>query len=267
MKEQTASEQDENSIRKKQKRISRDSWRSKIQAYSFGIDPPTFYTGYCPFFWMIGPAIIISPFVFICRFLLKIWNRFDAMLNWSSSHFADIREMKKEALANTSLRPSNLIILGIGGWKDFGDYTDEDVQASRISYVFCIDHMRARQYAKWFEENLFWYEDYYPAVKAAVLKEKEDMRKRNEILERRKERFRKISNKFSLCMSIIFKIVFPILLTFVAFCFVGLLISLASTVTLTGALSAFIVICAAAALIITCAISIDGIRTFLSYRK
>jgi hypothetical protein len=44
--------------RKKQKGINPNHWMCRIQKTVFNIDAPSFYMGYCPFFWMTWVAIV-----------------------------------------------------------------------------------------------------------------------------------------------------------------------------------------------------------------
>lgn len=72
--------------RKKEKKLDRTHWMCRIQKYSFGIDAPTFYSGYCPFFWMTWLALLCAPVVMGGKAISFFWDKFEALC---SSHMSD----------------------------------------------------------------------------------------------------------------------------------------------------------------------------------
>jgi ABC-type multidrug transport system fused ATPase/permease subunit len=201
---------DNEDIRKKEKKLDRNHWMCRIQKYTFGIDAPTYYMGYCPFFWMTWLAVIWFPFAVIGKFLNKI---FSGIFDSANEKTKSYREYCREKRENTPLEPT---------FKDFvrlGKYDEDDSYYSGVSYIFkTLDYgtENSKRIHKWLQLNPDWKTTHLPKAQEQYdhwLAEEEKQRQLEKI---REERFEKLKSSMvrytSLCGKAIFKLIIPLLI-------------------------------------------------------
>lgn len=208
--------------RKKEKKLDRSHWMCRIQKYSFGIDAPTFYMGYCPFFWMTWLSLLVSPIIFILKICNFCFGKPAAAL-WDRvcSYVEKLSTLRSERLASTPLRPSEKSLLVLlreyEYWeegrsnREFADYISPFFDYSDGRYLGSTQIVRMML---WIEQNPDWKEH------------AENIRKKhNDALDKQfkcgeyayakqpVDSHRKLSNFVSLCGGVIFKVVIPIAIT------------------------------------------------------
>lgn len=214
--------------RKKEKKLNREHWMCRIQKFSFNIDAPTFYMGYCPFFWMTWLALLVSPIVAVFRIVtlptLWAWNRVSAI-------FVEKREISRTKLREIPLEPSWLQMLNLEYMSPTG-LSEFDIYYARISR----ERTDCARIALWLSQNPAWKKTHLPAAKAKKKQIQEAEAARKAAARKREKTLRKVNAGASLCGSFIFKILIPTaILAAVSVVFYGLY-QAALAITLVGTL-------------------------------
>jgi hypothetical protein len=189
---------------KKEKRIDRNHWMSRIQKFSFGIDAPTFYRGYCPFFWMTWAAVPAAPVVALAKIasvpLAWLWDQ-------TTTPVIEYREVSRKTLLETPLQPSFVQFYRI-------QYLDEhDLTAPEFTYTgVTSSHIDAKRMEVWFTQNPNWKVTHLPQALAQYDLYLAEEAKAAEAAKARTLRFRKVSNTMSLCGSVVFKWLIPLMI-------------------------------------------------------
>lgn len=202
------STEEEIDLRKKEKKIDRSHWMCKLQAFTFGIDAPTYYMGYCPFFWMTWVSLIALPFVLLFKLVtgptVWLWDKF-------STPYSEYKLAATLKLENTPVKPSYNAMLDIA--EEFKK--DKDI---RFDYSLWI-HARVINYKQvylWLQENPNWRKIELPKAKEWLKVELERLQKEKERNLAKAKKLRKVNFFVASCGSLIFKIVIPICIAVVA---------------------------------------------------
>lgn len=189
---------------KKEKRIDRNHWMSKIQKFAFNIDAPTFYRGYCPFFWMTWAAVPAAHVIALAKITAVPFAWF---WDFTTSPVIQYREVSRKTLLETPLQPSFVQFYRV-------QYLDEhDLTASELTYssITC-SHIDAQRMEVWFSQNPNWKVTHLPHALAQYDLYLEEEAKAASAAKVRTLRFRKVSNTMSLCGSVVFKWLIPLLI-------------------------------------------------------
>lgn len=209
-------------IRKKEKKLDRSHWMCRIQKYTLGIDAPTFYMGYCPFFWMTWVCVTLSPFILFFKLCIK------PVINWVDRVASNSRKRRYEArdlLMNTALQPSHSELIKL--YECFGD-NDSEYDSFNIFYTLETGHFNCRRYSKWFEENPNWIVDVLPAA----LEWRENELKKKLVSKKTATFIVKFRNIVSTCGATVFKGLIPAAILAASYgIYIGVM-KLASTITL-----------------------------------
>jgi hypothetical protein len=206
----------EEDIRKKEKKLDRNHWMCRVQKYTFGIDAPTFYMGYCPFFWMTWLALLLFPILALSRLTYAGFSRIILPLNVGVNKINTKIASNRES---TPLKPLDSMLIDIAM-----DYKEgEEFESLLNRYETSVLTWKVRT-ALWFRQNPDWRNTYLPAAIASVeeklLKEEELQR----IKEKRRAARRKLANQTSLCGKFLFKTLIPIIMAFaVYYVYLGLI--------------------------------------------
>ena len=254
-------------VRKKEKKIDRNHWMCRIQKYSLDIDAPSFYMGYCPFFWMTWVAVMMTPiaflwktvFVHIVKYIDKVGNKYH-----------DKKMEKIEKINNTPLRPYDHEIAKIGNYLIRFGYSSEIVSKQLIWDLLPWDRSSSRIFA-WIKENPDWFETTYPTVlKSVELKEQKaaEIKQKKEIsVKSRNKVIRKISNAISPIACLILKFVFPILIVSLILAVIYAIANVIAKLNILAILEVFIIICGLFILSVSAYLIFDFIRIWLMCRK
>lgn len=212
--------EEEIAIRKKEKRIDKNHWMSKLQKYTFNIDAHKFYMGYCPFFWMSWLALLCVPFVFIWKtFMDFIFRPINKKLDDFSEERAKVKEVKLEELEKVPLIPCDQMLVDFHEW--YENHTHEELLKSilvndgnyfkKLYECFYFNFRNRIRLKLWFEANPDWRETHYPQAVENVKKLKEAREKYQEKKRLREVRLNKLACKASTVGSLLVKILIPVL--------------------------------------------------------
>jgi hypothetical protein len=198
-------------IRKKEKKLDCNHWMCKIQLYTFGIDAPNFYMGYCPFFWMTWLALICLPFVFVAKLLYIVSLK-------PLADFSDKMETSKyeklKAKLNTPLEPPAHVIV-----ECFKKYKNNaqlfDGLFNYLYYNYGSDEIS--RYAAWFKANTNWKKTHYPIAKKRMAELDEVRKKAMEKHQKREAFKRKAINTISKYAAIVVKCLIPVVVAAILF--------------------------------------------------
>lgn len=215
---------DTEDIRKKEKKINREHWMCRIQMYTFGIDAPTFYMGYCPFFWMTWVCVLMSPFALIWNIAFKPICSYGDRLS-RATH--EKRHASLQALYETPLQPSHsqLIDLSIYFSNEKVDKYWTNQVGDAISHTSWTNMVRI---ALWLNTNPDWRTTFLPDAKAW----QEEQIKKEEAKRERAKNLRKIGNVASVCGSTVFKGIIPAAILVAAYYIYRLLAYVATNISL-----------------------------------
>ena len=244
---------DTEDVRKKEKKINREHWMCRIQMYTFGIDAPTFYMGYCPFFWMTWVCVLMSPFALLWNVVLKPVCSYGERL---SSVAREKRESSLQALYETPLQPSHFQLLDLSTY-----YRNEKVDAYFTSEVRnAIGHnaswINIKRITVWLNVNPDWRTTFLPDAKAWL----EEQIKKEEASRERAKNLRKIGNVASVCGSTVFKGIIPAVILVAAYYIYRLLSYVVTNISLQDFVLALTLLFSAAAFVIAVPIIIDLIK-------
>lgn len=197
--------------RKKEKRIDRSHWMSKVQKYIFGIDAPTFYSGYCPFFWMTVLALAVSPvIVTILLIVTPIRWIFEKVDKLTTKH----SQKSTKARRSQPLEPSFTQFITLAKHFNAGEFEGPKagnyLATMLYSWGNTKSYLDAERIELWLTQNPNWMDTHVPAarIKYDAWKESEKKKKEKDAL--RTQRIRKLINKVSIVGKIIFKCVIPL---------------------------------------------------------
>lgn len=167
--------------RKYQKGLNRAHWMCRIQKWAFGIDAPSFYVGYCPFFWMTWLALLAAPFVLSGKILGFLYSKLET---WCSSHL-DEWEKKREERPKvpkppkpkrkaTPKKPHDKFFKDVWNWIYNYGVKPEEAMSYGLEWHCKPDTPRLRA---WFMENPDWLQE-MEAAKARLDKLAEETRAR-----------------------------------------------------------------------------------------
>jgi hypothetical protein len=256
-------------IRKKEKKLNREHWMCRVQMYTFGIDAPNYYMGYCPFFWMTWVSMIALPIVFLGKTFVKLTSTPIRPV----TRYLDTRAKTRQAeLIKTPLEPTYNTILdvyGVFGKDDFvlgldGQKITLEDYSRRI---FSHDYVRSERLRLWFLQNPNWRDTHLEKARAERQKRAEEIeREFREAIERRKKREarnRKLSNVASLCGRGLFKLLIPtVIIALGALAYYGI-IKLCSVVELADVVLVFSITGFIVAGFLACRILGDFLSTFV----
>ena len=253
---------DTEDIRKKEKKLNREHWMCRVQMYTFGIDAPNYYMGYCPFFWMTWVSLLVLPIVFLGKTFVKLTS----ILIRPVTRYIDTRAKAREAeLIKTPLEPTYNTILdvyGVFGKDDFvlgldgQKITLEDY--SRL--IFCYDYVRDERFRLWFLQNPNWRDTHLEKARAERQRVEGEERERRK---KREARNRKLSNVAGLCGRGLFKLLIPtVIIALGALAYYGI-IKLCSVVELADVVLVFSIIGFIVAGFLACRILGDFLSTFV----
>lgn len=196
--------------RKKQKKLDKSHWMCRIQKYTFGIDAPNYYMGYCPFFWMTWVCLLFSPIALLYKALLKpILVRLDKFFEGRRK----VKYITRQEYLKTPLEPTQRQLVRIAAMvskdrlstlkREGGDW------AFVISYYTSMsDYDTATRLGVWFRENPNWAKTHLPAAKKFV--EEQDKKLADiKLLPPPKWTMKNVVKVASLCGSLVFKILIP----------------------------------------------------------
>lgn len=256
-------------IRKKEKKLSREHWMCRVQKYTFGIDAPTYYMGYCPFFWMTWLSLLVLPIVFIS----KTFYRVSCVPIVPVLDYLDKRaDARKENLSKSPLEP---------GWEVIVDVFDKFGKKNKINigdgevitlencthYLFAGNRERAERIRLWFLQNPKWRETHLEAAKAkreaAIAQIKREEQEAREWRKRREMRSRKLASAASLCGKGLFKLLIPVVIIAAGIAGYYGIVKACTMITLHGTLGAFTFLCGFAAAVVAARIIWDFLVTFV----
>jgi len=187
-------------IRKKEKKLDRSHWMCRIQKYAFNIDAPSFYMGYCPFFWMTWVSVIVAPFILLYKLTIGL------VVNWcmeANSKLVEKRSISRKELSKTPLKPSFKQLIELANW-----FRDDETS---LKGVFSCLHYSTRfidceRIEIWLNQNPDWRDTHLPAAREWAIEEE----RRKKLALERKQRVRKIGNVASTCGATVFKGIIPV---------------------------------------------------------
>jgi hypothetical protein len=256
-------------IRKKEKKLNREHWMCRVQMYTFGIDAPNYYMGYCPFFWMTWVSLLVLPIVFLGKTFVKLSSApIKPVLR-----YADARSKTRALqLLNTPLEPTYNVILDVYaafGKKDYyiNEYDRKITFENCGGYLFGGHYTRCERIRLWFLQNPNWRETHLEKARAERQKRAEEIeREEREANERRKRteaRNRKLSNVAGLCGRGLFKLLIPtLIIAGGVFGYYGLL-KLCSTIRLEDVVLVFAITAGLVASFLAGRILLDFLCTFV----
>lgn len=166
----------------------------RIQKYSFGIDAPTFYTGYCPFFWMTWLALLASPFVLAWKILAHLagltWDNLESHLEAREKRKAERNDQVPKPVR--AVKPPPRIFEYMVEARD--EYNVHPDYLSKWVFEYCglrgFWKWRRHAYQQWFEENPreTWEADYNAAAERLLKEQKEAREEYKRIQQARKDR-------------------------------------------------------------------------------
>lgn len=255
-------------IRKKEKKLDRNHWMCRIQKYTFNIDAPTFYMGYCPFFWMTWVSLLALPVVFICKTFYKFSSsRINPVLN----HMEQRKMKHKTNLMKIPLEPSWEIILSVYNvYPKCHGSVDRDIEIA--NYIdFSSNRIIAERYRQWFLQNPNWRDTHVSKAREARKEYFERIQRENEKAKlrrlKREARSRKLASMASFCGRGLFKILIPsAIITLGVSVYYGLC-KLFAMMTLQGVIGAFVIVCSLFSLALFIKIAIDFFSTVVFTRS
>ena len=230
-------------IRKKEKKLSRDHWMCRIQKYAFDIDAPSYYMGYCPFFWMTWVAVVLFPIIYVGRVCAKHLVKFNDYLDSKSKPIRNA--ITKSADPFRPLQPTHEELCLIADYLDeFEQYRDNEKCGGSL-FAFLSIYVDVRSYtykcsrriSRWFDENPNWQETHLPIAREYEKKLAAERKLAEEREKQKALRRRKVSNYTSICGKFLFKIIIPILIGALAFIVYKLLALAYATITLFAVLT------------------------------
>lgn len=246
--------ENDNDIRKKEKKLDSNHWMCKIQKYVLGIDAQNYYMGYCPFFWMTVLCIFLFPIILVWRLLITILSTIggviDSLLTKSIGNKITARkEYRTSELRKIPLIPADDIIVAM--FNNFERYNKEGYSLeTMVSYSDFTGRARWTDCIRmglWFTDNPNWKEEAYPCAKLRI-----DERRKAYKLEQEKEREReqrweatkrKLISKGAFCGKLIFKVAMVAVLAGIAFLIYAGIYKLVTTVSPTVFLQAAYIVC------------------------
>lgn len=213
-------------LRKKQKCLDKNHWMCRIQKYVFGIDAPTYYMGYCPFFWMTWLAVLCFPFVALIGAVSSPFMWLAEKITFPVRAVKTVRENARTTTWNTPRKPTYKEMYSIAL-----DYiTDHEIEGpadlARSWHFHIKDYNRVYL---WIKANPDWRETELP--KAKQWKKEQDELAEEEL---RKDRLKRIKANTitSFCGVAFFKVFIPILIlaAFTGVCY--LMYTLCTTISL-----------------------------------
>jgi hypothetical protein len=263
---------DTEDIRKKEKKLNREHWMCRVQMYTFGIDAPNYYMGYCPFFWMTWVSLLVLPIVFLGKTFVKLSS---APIK-PVMRYADARSKTRALqLLNTPLEPTYYVILDVYAAFGKNDYYINEYDR-KITFENCSGHLFGGHYTRcerirlWFLQNPNWRDTHLEKARAERQKRAEEIereeRKEREANERRKRteaRNRKLSNVAGLCGRGLFKLLIPtLIIAGGVFGYYGIL-KLCSAIRLEDVVLVFAITAGLVASFLACRILVDFLCTFV----
>lgn len=180
-----------NEIRKKEKRLNRQHWMCKIQKFVFNIDAPSYYMGYCPFFWMTVLAMALFLPIFIGRNIFAGLFWFN---DWISEKLHDKKQKKLVNLLNVPIRPSDSDLLRL---------FNKEISIERI-LRYCSSRSQEKRMQLWFSQNPDWEKD-IDKIRERVEQAKINKEKEREREQKRAQRMSSLVGCASIFGKIFFK--------------------------------------------------------------
>lgn len=209
--------ENDNDIRKKEKKLNSNHWMCKIQKYTLGIDAPKFYMGYCPFFWVTVLCLFLFPFILVFRGIVGVLSKID---EWTNKFFAtrvhpkisERREYKTGELRKIPLLPKDHMLRTL--FINYDRLVEEKYPLVGMVRYCDFDNiystLEIERMALWFAHNPTWKETHYPDAQKrlddarelakAKLAKAEEKRKKREAFKR------KLINKGAFCGKLLFKV-------------------------------------------------------------
>lgn len=220
--------ENDNDIRKKEKKIDSNHWMCKIQKFVLGIDATKQYVGYCPFFWMTVLCLFLFPIFCIFRgFMIgcvKVATFMDSILTQPiHTKVVQRKEYKKEELRKIPLAPNDqmLRMMFLNG-----DDLKEQEYTLENAIAYCdrmadYSWLECQRIALWMEQNPTWKETHYPDAQKRIDIAWEAAKAKNEAEEKRKKEWeatkRRLIMKGAFCGKLLFKVAAVAALGFGAF--------------------------------------------------
>jgi len=196
--------QEDIELRKKEKKIDRKHWMCRIQNYSLGIDAPTFYMGYCPFFWMTWVAVLIAPIV--AFFNLLAWPTKFLYVS-TSTRIVTRRKEREEEIRKIPLMPSDNLFRDL----QYLPRSLKVITAHDLSDFRCLrDWTSCVRVALWLAENPNWRKTYLRDALKRLADIRAAERAREEKQKARTFTLRNLNKYVSLCGSAVFKVLIPL---------------------------------------------------------
>lgn len=258
-------------IRKKEKKLDRAHWMCRIQKFVFGIDAPTFYMGYCPFFWMTWLAVVSFPIVLSARL---IWGIFDVLMfkqvGKASDYMSNIKAQRQEDLEKVPLLPGYEVMIHADALLKIYCKRKKKIEHHR-DYLSPFDLARGRvngiRMLLWFDQNPNWRKTHLPHAIELKAKIEAEAAADEEAKKNRARRFRALVNRANFCGRLIFKVIFPAAILGVAYGVYRLLYVAYTRVHAVDLLGAFTIICALAAGVVFARIFLDAFDTFVGVER
>lgn len=259
-------------IRKKEKKLSQYHWMCRIQKYTFGIDAPNYYMGYCPFFWMTWVSLLVFPIVFIGKTAFKLTS---APVKPVFKALNDRQKAKLKELSKVPLEPNFHVILNV--YRAFGDEDSfiqcgEEITIENCSpWLFSAPYSKAARIRLWFIQNPNWRQTHLEKARIEYKEYRDRIeREEREAVERQKRRDacnRKLSRTASMCGRGIFKVIIPTLILGLAVLVYLAVAKLIAIITLQAFILALSLAFSILAGIITTKILFDFCFTFVFTEK
>jgi hypothetical protein len=246
--------------RKKEKKLDRSHWMCRIQKFAFNIDAPTYYMGYCPFFWMTWLALLVSPFV-------ALFNLVTIPATWAWVNTAEpvkeYRRTTREALESTPLQPSFAQMLQMQYMRD-DELTGWDLWSPRAELFSNLTE--CKRIEVWLKQNPNWKKEWLAKAKAWDVAHIEAVHAYNKLKKVRAARLSKVNRLASTCGSAIFKVLIPLSI-FLAVSGGGYgVYTIAIEISLASYVLALCILTLAAAAAVLANILWDALKTILDIR-
>lgn len=246
--------------RKKEKKLDRSHWMCRIQKFTFNIDAPTYYMGYCPFFWMTWLSLLVSPFVALFKLVTipSVWA-----WKYTTEPVIEYRRTTREALESTPLQPSFKQMLQMQ-YMSADELTGWDLWSPRSELFY--DLTECKRIEVWLNQNPNWKKEWLEKAKAWDKANDAAIYALSKLKKVRAARLTKVNRLASTCGSAIFKVLIPLLI------FLGVssggygLYTIAVKISLVTYVFAAYILTVGAAAVMFARILWDAIKTILDIR-
>lgn len=126
----------------------------RLQKWTFNIDAASFYSGYCPFFWMTWLAILSSPLILVWKLIQKVLDPIRLRVQRFIKDYDHKKCIRLKALRDTPLRPTDEHLVEINNMRQHYD-NDFDALCRWWTHSDCSSMTHSR-YLLWMKENPNW---------------------------------------------------------------------------------------------------------------